>query len=82
MNRPHVDLKTADAARRKYRAGTENGDATMGNCAWPDCGARIQRSDNFVETMTGKLYHTACWPKVRIRRVFTNADGTLKAEYR
>lgn len=80
--RPSVDLKKAEEARSKYRPGTENGDATVGICDLPTCRRRIARSDNFVVTLAEKIYHTHCWPQLRIRRVFTNPDGTLKASIR
>jgi hypothetical protein len=82
LTRPRVDLKVAEDARRKYREGTEYGDATMGTCGLPTCQLTIRRCDPFVVTQAGALYHTACWPQVMVKRIFTNSDGTLKASIR
>lgn len=82
MIRPRVDHKVADEARRKYRPGTENGDASIGVCALPSCQARVARSDNFIVTLAGHVYHTRCWPQVMIKRIFTNPDGTLKDRFK
>ena len=82
LTRPRVDLKVADDARKKYREGTENGDATIGTCRLPTCCGTIRRCDPFVVTLAGAVYHTRCWPQVMIRRIFTNPDGTLKASIR
>lgn len=63
--RPAVDLATARKAWPK--AGTEYGNATMGWCALPTCQGRIVRSDPFVVTLAGDLFHCRCWQQVRCR---------------
>lgn len=80
IDRPHVDLNIADKARP--RRGTEFGDTGVGECDFPGCGERIARWESFVVTAAGAVMHRACWEKVRVRRIFTNPDGTLKAEFR
>lgn len=64
IERPRVDYKIAEEARRKYRPGTENGDTKIGVCELPTCGQRVARSDNFIVTLADKVYHTHCWAQV------------------
>jgi hypothetical protein len=80
MERPTIDLAKAEKARP--RRGTEFGDAGVGECGFPSCGERVARWESFVVTAAGVLMHRACWERVKVRRIFTNADGTLKAEFR
>lgn len=82
IERPKVDLATAEKARAKYARGTQFGDESVGNCGFPSCGERIARWESFICTLAGAVMHRACWEKVRPRRIFTNPDGTLKEAYR
>ena len=42
LTRPAVDLKVAEKARP--RLGTEHGERTQGNCAWPPCRRVLRQS--------------------------------------
>lgn len=80
MERPKTDLATAEKARPKR--GTEFGDASVGNCGFPSCGERVARWESFIVTAADVMMHRACWERVKVRRIFTNPDGTIKECFR
>lgn len=65
LTRPAVDLKVAEKARP--RLGTEHGERTQGNCAWPPCRRVLRTCDHFVVTLSGELYCVDCNLKRRFR---------------
>lgn len=67
IERPKIDLATAEKTRAKYRAGTPFGDEIIGTCGFPSCCRRIARHENFIVTMDDVVMHRDCFARVRVR---------------